>query len=84
MRQKKKKLEQFLFCPQCRKCSAVKINSMTDAAEHPEESKEKKSCLCKRGDIMPSKRLHFSCQVACQPGILQSDNAGAVTEGEKA
>lgn len=33
---------------------------------------------------MPFKRLYFSCHVACQPGVLQGDNAGAVTEGGKA
>lgn len=33
---------------------------------------------------MSFKRLYFSCHVACQPGVLQGGNAGAVTEGGKA
>lgn len=48
---KKKNLKNFFFAlsPQCRKCSAVKINSMTDAGEHPEESKGKKSLVFAKG-----------------------------------
>lgn len=33
---------------------------------------------------MPFKRLYFSCHVECQSGVLQGDNAGAVTEVGKA
>lgn len=56
---------------------------MTDAAGH--KKKEKKSlAFAKLRDIMPFKRLYFSCHVACQPGVLQGDNAGAVTEVRKA
>lgn len=48
--------------------------------------REKKGCLAfaKQGSIMPFKRLYFYRHVACQPGVLQGDNAGAVTEEGKA